>query len=107
MSTQRSLPYLIRRAGIGGTFVQRQNDIGAELRLDLHYPCRGQDDLRAIQVRSESYTIIVYNAHLSQAEDLESTTIGQNGTRPAHKAMEAAEPGYQLRAGSQEQMVRV
>ena len=58
-------------------------------------------------MRFEDDFLIRHLPHLSQAEDLKSSTVGQDRSLPVHETMQATHLGNDFRAGAQSQMIRV
>ncbi len=88
-------------------FVERHHDVAAERELDVHGGF-GREQMRvAIQMRAEQHALFGDLAQIAQAEDLEAAGVGEDGARPGHEAVQAAELADQFVAGAQEEMVGV
>ena len=98
---------LLTRGGVGETFVQRMDDVGAKRLLDLDRQLGGEEPLGAVDRRAEPHAIRGNLPELGQAEHLEAAGVGQDGAVPRHEAMEPAEVAHQLVARAQEEVVRV
>ncbi len=107
--------------------VEDEGEVGAQRRLDLHRGLGREHLLRAVEVRAEPHARLGDLEHLAgavrtarraaldlvrhgavaHAEDLEAAGVGDDRPVPAHEVVQAAEPGDQLVAGVQEEVVRV
>ena len=79
---------LLRRAWVGCANIERQDDVRAQLRLDLHDAFRRKHVRRAIQVRLKSCAVLAQFAQVAQAKDLEAAAIGKYGPIPVRKRVQ-------------------
>ena len=89
------------------TLIKSHCDGRAEVCLDLHALLRPHKDTVAVEVGCEGHTLLGDLAQLGEAEHLKSAAVGQDGSVPAGKLVEAAHLSHQLVAGTQMQMVGV
>ena len=110
---------------IGRAFVERDDEIGAELALDVDRAFRRQQVLAAVDVGTEGRTLfadleqrlgprdvapaldLVGDRAVAEAEDLEAAGIGQHRAVPAHEAVQPAHLRHQVGARLQHQMIGV
>ena len=116
----------------GGQFVEREDDVGAELMLDTHRHLRGEPVARAVQVRGERHAVVVdagqpvlalgddvvgldplgvHREYLAesraQRQHLEAAAVGERRTRPVHERAQAAGLVDDIGAGLQVQVIGV
>ena len=89
------------------TLVERHENVAAKGELDVHGGFRREGVRIAIEVRSEHHALFGDLSDPRQAEHLESTGIGEDGARPGHEAVQAAQPPDQLVAGTKIEVVGV
>jgi len=70
-------------------------------------PFRAEEQLRAVEVRTEGRPFLGDRRQILEAEDLEAAAVGQDRSGPVHEAVETAEALDQLMAGPDEEMVGV
>src|SRR5712691_10034636 len=80
---------LLPRARIGRANVERQDDVRAQLRLDLHDTLWRQHMRRAIQVRLKIRAILAQFTQVTEAKDLEAAAIGEYRSIPVSKRVQA------------------
>ena len=97
----------LARGRVGQALVERHRDVRAECSLDLHDGLRREKARGAVQRRAKLHAVVAELADLRQAEDLESTGVGEDRARPAHEVVQATEVAHHVGAGAQEQMVGV
>jgi hypothetical protein len=98
---------VLARGGQRDALVELHLDVGAEQTLDLDGALRGEQVRGAVDVRLEGDAIFGDFAQLRQAHDLEAAGVREDGTVPAHEAVQAAQPGDALRTGAQHEMIGV
>ena len=93
--------------GICQAFVEHHHDVAAERELDVDRVL-GREDVRvAIQMRAEEDAFFGDFAQGLETEDLEAAGIGEDGSRPGHELVQAAQLADELVAGTQKQMIGV
>jgi hypothetical protein len=60
-----------------------------------------------IQVRPEQNTLLGYFAKVAQTEDLETTGVGQNRSRPIHEPVQPAQPTNRLVTRPKKQVIGI
>ena len=97
--------------GVGGgqlhAFVELHDDIGIEQPLDLNGALRGELKHRSVEVGAERDAALLDLAQVGERHDLEAPGVGQDGMRPAHELVQAAERRDPFRAGPQHQVIGV
>ncbi len=96
----------LSRGGIGRTFVEGHDDVGAQAILDLDRAF-GRELHRLAGDFVLKGRALVGNLDTRQREDLEAAAIGQYGTRPLHEFVQPAELLDQRLARTQCEMVGV
>ena len=91
MSSLHRVSRLSGRRGIGRADIQRQNNVSAQLVLDLHHALRCEHVRRSIQVRFKRSPLLAQFAQMTQAKDLKAAAVSQDRTIPAHKRVEPPE----------------
>ena len=91
----------------GGAFIQDHGDGGVELVLQVHADGRRQPMTAAVDMGLEGHAVPVDFPQRGQRHDLEAPGVGQDGARPVHEAMQAAQARDPVGAGPQHQMVGV
>jgi hypothetical protein len=79
---------------VGGIFralIERHDDVGAQADLSGHGTLRTEEVRGAIEVRTKRHALVGNLAQVVQAENLEAAGIGEDGSRPRHEAVQAAE----------------
>ena len=87
--------------------VERHRDVGAEDPLDLHRALGSEPPARPVDVALEFHAILVDLPKPLEGEHLEPPGIGEQGTVPAHEAMQSAERGDDILTGTDVQVVGV
>jgi hypothetical protein len=95
------------RQGAGRALVEGHDDIGAELRLDVHRQLGREDVPRAVVHRGELHAVVTHDAGALEAEHLKAAGVGQDRPVPAHEAVQAAVRGDELGAGTEIQVIRI
>ena len=90
-----------------GALVEHHHDVAAEGELDIDSRLGREQVLVAVQMRAEQDAVFGDRAETVQAEDLETARVGEDGARPVHETVEAAEFVDGLVAGAKVEMVRV
>ena len=67
----------------------------------------GVSEAAAVDVAAKLGAVLADRARVRQREDLEAARVGEDRARPAHEAMQAADPLEQLRPRPQQQVIRV
>ena len=83
--------------GIGRAFVERHDDVRAEVLLDLDRTLGREEVRRAVEVALETHALLAEVAQAGEAEDLVAAAVGEEGTVPAREAVEAPEVRDQSR----------
>ena len=92
----------IRRA-----FIEDHGDIGAESVLDFDRALGRQFMPGAVEMGLEDDAVIGDLAEIGQRHDLETARIGEDRSRPVHEPVQSAEPGDDIGARAQHQMIGV
>jgi hypothetical protein len=92
---------------IGRAFVERHGDVGAETVLDLDRAFRRQLVRRAVDMRAEGDAGLAHLAQLGQRHHLVAAGIREDGARPVHEFVQAAEAFDALGARPQHQVIGV
>lgn len=98
---------LFNGARVRRAFVEGHDDVGTDFALRLHHRFRGEHVARAVQMAMEFHALFGYVAQVLETPDLESAAVGKHRAIPAHKFLNAAHLGYEFRARTQVQVVRV
>ena len=95
--------------GGGGfdAFIEYHDDVGAEGKLDFDGAFGREEMFGAVDVRAEGDAVVGDFAKIGEAEDLVAAGVGDDGMRPGHEFMEAAQFANQSGAGAKIQMVGV
>jgi hypothetical protein len=80
-------------------FVEGYDDVRAEVLLDEDGFFGGETVRGIVHVGLEDDAIVVNFAGLGQREDLVAARVGQHGSRPLHKLVQAAHLTHQFVAG--------
>lgn len=99
--------HLFARRGIRWTFVERHDDVGAKLHLDVHRTFRREEMRRAVEVAAEPHALVVEATQLAQAHDLVATAVGEERLAPRRESMKPTQFLHQLFAGTKHQVIRV
>jgi len=86
---------------------QHHGDVRSQQFLGADHRLRGETVFRSVQVGTKGHAVVVDVAQALEAEDLEAATIGEDGVRPAHEAVQPPELGDDFRAGAEVQMVGI
>ena len=98
--------YFTRRGRLNA-FIQDHGDVRPQGELNLGGFFWGEEMLRAVEMRAEAYPFIGHFSQFGEAEDLIAAGIREDGTRPRHELMQAAELADQLVAGAQIKMIGI
>ncbi len=90
-----------------GALVEGHDDIRPQVLLDGDGFFGGEAVSGAVDMTLEGDPVVVDLAGLGQREDLEAARIGQQGMRPLHEGVQAAQSRHQLVAGTQVEVVGV
>ncbi len=90
-----------------GTFVERHDDVSAEVLLNADGLLGREAMRRAVNVTLEGHAVVVDLAGLRKREDLKAARVGEHGTRPLHKLVQAAHVADEFVAGTQVEMIGV
>ena len=93
--------------GVLHALVKGHGDGRTQVGLDLHALLRPHKNAVTVQVGVEGNALLGDLAQLGQAEHLEPTAVGQDGTVPLSEFVQTAHLGHQLVTGAQMQMVGV
>ena len=93
--------------GVADALVERHHDVATEGELDVHGRFRREQVRVAVQVRLEQDAFVGHLAEIAEAEDLEAAGIGQDGARPGHETVQAAQLADGLVARAEEQVIGV
>ena len=93
--------------GIRRAFVESHDNVGTEPMLNFHDLLRGEEVVRAVQVRLEAHAIGGDLVAVTEAEDLEAAAVGEDRLGPAHKGVESSQPVDELVTGAQVEVVGV
>ena len=88
-------------------FVQHHGDVAVQLMLNRHGTRRGQMVTRAVGMRAEHHAVLLDGAELGERHHLEAARIGEDGPRPVHELVQAAEARDALCAGPDHQVIGV
>ena len=90
-----------------GTFIEGHDDVRAETLLNADGAFRREVVRRTVNVTLEGHAFVINLAGLRQRENLESARVGQHGTRPLHEAMQSAQLGDEVIAGTEVEVIGV
>lgn len=115
-----------------GEFVERKDDVGAQLVLDADRDLGCEAVQRTVEMRPERHAVVVdvrqaflalgddvvglypvgvHGQHLlepdAQGQHLEAAAVGEGGPRPVHERTQAAGLGHDVRARLQVEVIRV
>lgn len=93
--------------GVGRAFVEDHHDVAAEGQLGVDGGGRGEFVGVSVEVGLEGDAFFGNFPQGGQAEDLEATRVGEDGTGPVHEFVEAAEFSDQFVAGAEVQVIGV
>lgn len=88
-------------------FVERHDDVCAQVLLDRNRFLGGEAVRRAINVTLEGHTVVIYFARLHEREDLKAARVGEHRIMPLHEFVQATHIPHQLIAGTQVEMIGV
>jgi hypothetical protein len=88
-------------------FVEGHDDVRAQVFLNADGFLGREAMLRPVDVTLEGHAVIVHYPGFGKRENLEAARISQHGMRPAHEAVQPAQLGYQVVAGTQVEVVGV
>src|SRR5207302_1565871 len=80
----------LARGGVGGAFVERHRDIGAEEALNLDRALRGQEMPAAVEMRAERDPFLVDRPQGGERDDLEPDAGPRPSYVPARRATTGA-----------------
>ena len=92
---------------MGRTFVKDHGNVRSKNPLNLHRFLRSEKQRRAIQMRSELHAMRFDLADFGEAEDLETTTVGENRMRPVDEFVQPAGGTDDLKSGPDVQMIGI
>ena len=92
---------------IGGAFVKRHDNVGAQKPLDFHRAFGRQHMFRPVEMALERHALFGDFAQRRQAHHLIPAAVGQYRAVPARKLVQPTQPRHTFRAGPQHQMVGV
>ncbi len=98
---------VVARGAARRALVEAHGDVRAERALDAHRDLGREALGGAVVDGAERDAVVVDPRRVEQREDLEAARVGEQGARPAHEAVQAAELLDQLLAGPQVQVVGV
>src|SRR5437879_1246681 len=90
-----------------GAFVEGHDDVRPQPDLRLHRALRTEEMRGTIQVRAERDSVFCKLPQLTQAENLESTGIGQDRPPPRHEPVQPAHPPDGLHSRPQVKVIGV
>ena len=90
-----------------GALIEGHDDVRTEVFLDANGTFGREVMRRTVDVTLEGHAFVINLAGLRQRKNLITARVGQQGARPAHKAMQAAKLGDQIVAGTQVKMIGV
>lgn len=90
-----------------GTFVERHDDVGAEVLLNGDGFFGREAMRRAVYVTLEGHAVVVNFAGLRERENLKAARVGEHGTMPLHELVQAAHVAHEFVAGTQIKMIGV
>ena len=99
---QRSAIHATRR-----TFIQSHDDIGTQIRLNLHGAFGAQEMTGSIYMALKSDAFFTDLSHGGERKNLKAATVREDGSIPSHECVESAEPRHQFVAGPQTQVIGV
>ena len=76
-----------------GAFVEKHDDVGAEVALDFHRGLGTDEGRCAIQMILKMHALLGDFAQLRERENLESTAVRQDRAVPRHELVQAPEAG--------------
>ena len=89
------------------TLIENHGDIRTQQALDGHAFLGTQKQGRAIEVRTELHAVRFNFADFGEAEDLETTAVGENGQLPVHELVQAAGGGDDVETGADVKVIGV
>ena len=102
---RRARGFVSRR--IFQALVEHHHDVAAEGELDIDGRLGREHVAVAVEMRLEHHALFRDLAQPAQAEDLEASGIGEDGPRPIHELVQAAELADGFVAGPQIEMIGV
>jgi hypothetical protein len=90
-----------------GTFVERHDDIGAEILLNGNRLFRREAMRRTVDVTLEGHAVFVDLAGLRERKNLKAARVGQHGVMPLHEPVQPAHIADEFIAGAQVEMIGV
>jgi hypothetical protein len=94
-------------AGVGRTLVEGHDDVRPNFPLDVHRPLRGENVLRAVNMRLECDALLLYLSLRSKGIHLVAAAVRQNGALPAIEFMQAARRFQHIHAGPKVEVVGI
>jgi hypothetical protein len=92
---------------LGSQMVERHDDVRPERLLHRNRPFWTEHMPAAVEMRTERHRV-VGNVHpVPQTIDLIPAAVSEDGSRPAHEAVETAKLPHHVRARPQHQVVRI
>ena len=89
------------------TFIKGHGDIRTQICLDSHAFFRTHEENLSVNMRVKRDSRILNFSQFCQREDLKSSAVSKNRTRPVHKPMQPAQITDPIISGSDVQVVRV
>ena len=90
--------------GVGRAFVEHHDDVGTQHPLDAHRFLGGEQEAIAVHRRGKAHAFLGDLAKLAEAEHLVASRVGEDGSRPADKAVQPAVRRDHLQARAQPQV---
>ena len=88
--------YLFLALAVTDALVQAHDNVGSQPLLVGRGQVRGEPVFTPIQMRAKAQPFLVYPPQGPHAESLKAAAIGQDGSGPAHKLVQAAETAHRL-----------
>ena len=98
---------IIVGGGAGRTLVEGHHDVGPDKPLGIDHVFGREHVARAVDVRLETTPLLGEFADTGEREDLKSAAVGQYGSIPSGKTVQAAGFVEDVGAGSQVEMIRI
>ena len=94
-------------AGMRRAFVEKHDDVRAEVALDFHRGLGADEGWGAVEVILETHALGGDFAELREGENLVAAAVRKDRAFPAHEAVEATEPGDEFFARADMEVVGV
>ena len=108
--TSRKLHRIASRCLIGGgidAVIQHHHDVASDGSLCRDTYLRGQENLPAISITPEARTLFGHLEETGQGEDLETSGIGEDRSRPAHELLNPSDLLEERRSRVQQEVIGV